>query len=919
MLSSIIAAVALSQGSAPPAQEVIASYPIMGKEVAALVPTKVRQRFGVDRVEAGGITYRLRNGNLVGTSRGSWADLKSQYASVVASASSATPYRVKVVVFRGSDILDTGADGVVRLRRTEVGDDEIKQAVDQVALFFAEAEIAAAGKIKVVPEVSVEEETMRFPTPGEAFASEFITRYFSPRVNGGGFDAEDKVYRGPYQAILFLHPGLTDRVTTGEVHGMAVTGLPFYSFYDAAEPQVLGNALFAEWERQLGRSLAKLGYTVPEGFAPAASWGELPAVSTLAATLPAEAWPLLATSDPAPVALPVATAGKSWAEVRSNSWANLPLLKAGDLGITASDGDSVKIGETEFRPESEGFFSAKRGSSNVVLVSPQYADLVGSNAAFKPLGILSVGSHTFVVFDGPEANGPEAQVLRLEPRRENQTVSIAMNTFEPEAAEKLEVAGYYRSKSATDLDRGSVGHIAETGRVRNGWVRLVGSDGGVAFDAAKTPYLHFAAKVMIPDPIVIRVEPADNSWPGARFELFGTVATPSDARKPNLKGQSLDVKTSTDWQNIVIDLRGGATGTSLPVAGIYIEPASGAHYWEHERTRYMNLFIDDLEVSANAGAGATPFAQTAAVTPDAKSADPEARALFAAKLQDASSAEDKAAVVALMADDNSLVRANAAAAFTRVKYPEAVAALADQARSFTARHADIGMKALAFQDTEAAWATISQCLNGPFDHNKEFAARLVATKPDRRTAGLISTLITSRSWQTRKSAAESIGSIDGQEAAIVLLTFLHEINPAVRLAATERANPNQNLASQRMEWSAVNDESDAVRAASYIKLTQSTVKGKAEEGYKGVRDDSRIVRLIILEHIRTHPNEAARTALRLAVSDTSPSVRAAALRAFATHPGEVKAEEVQNTFSDTDPRVRAALAELAAAKGVRIG
>ncbi len=146
------------------------------------------------------------------------------------------------------------------------------------------------------------------------------------------------------------------------------------------------------------------------------------------------------------------------------------------------------------------------------------------------------------------------------------------------------------------------------------------------------------------------------------------------------------------------------------------------------------------------------------------------------------------------------------------------------------------------------------------------------------------------------------------------MAFLQEVDPAVRLAATQAADSSQEYVCNKLLYSAVNDPSDAVRAWSNFKLTQSPIPNFKREGYKGVRDDGRFARMILLEQLAAHPSDEHRNALRLAVADTDPEVRALALKAFASIPGGVAADEVSNTFEDHDPGVQYALVELALGK-----
>ncbi|HRI45220.1 MAG TPA: HEAT repeat domain-containing protein, partial [Fimbriimonadaceae bacterium] len=290
-------------------------------------------------------------------------------------------------------------------------------------------------------------------------------------------------------------------------------------------------------------------------------------------------------------------------------------------------------------------------------------------------------------------------------------------------------------------------------------------------------------------------------------------------------------------------------------------------------------------------------------------------AMQAAKATEA----DKAILLELIKDQQELVRLNAAAALTAIQLPEAVPALIDQARSANPMIAELALEALAFQGTNEAWgAILTICVKGPFDHNRQFAARLLGTKGEMISAGSISTLMTCRSPRAREEAARALGKIPDKDAGIILMALLMEVDPNVRLAVIEGANVQLELVNRRLLWSAVNDPSELVRAASYRRLIESPIADYRSEALKGVRDESPWIRLALLDAMRAKPDAAYRQSQRLAVTDSRAAVRAAALQAFAAMPGQVESAEIENVFVDKDPRVQMALVQLARAKSIRL-
>ena len=43
---------------------------------------------------------------------------------------------------------------------------------------------------------------------GDSYKASYLLPYLEPRINGGGYEPDDKVFRGPYQNIIALDPAL---------------------------------------------------------------------------------------------------------------------------------------------------------------------------------------------------------------------------------------------------------------------------------------------------------------------------------------------------------------------------------------------------------------------------------------------------------------------------------------------------------------------------------------------------------------------------------------------------------------------------------------------------------------------------------------------------------------------------------------
>jgi len=108
-----------------------------------------------------------------------------------------------------------------------------------------------------------------------------------------------------------------------------------------------------------------------------------------------------------------------------------------------------------------------------------------------------------------------------------------------------------------------------------------------------------------------------------------------------------------------------------------------------------------------------------------------------------------------------------------------------------------------------------------------------------------------------------------------------------------------------------------VRAASAIALLRSNQRNMLAEGLKALKDESVVVRLLVLDAIRQKPSPAAQAAVAAALGDSHPEVRALAVRAYAAIPG-ARQEVLTPLLSDPDPRVQLALLDLASANQLQI-
>ena len=447
-----------------------------------------------------------------------------------------------------------------------------------------------------------------------------------------------------------------------------------------------------------------------------------------------------------------------------------------------------------------------------------------------------------------------------------------------------------------DPDRGSVLRYSERGLFRSG--ALVSPAAHISITEAK--YLSFWVRSNSHEPLAINL--------GETHVAIGRNA-PTLLRSEGVVETSF--KPDGTWQRIVVDL----SKTNLKeISQIEIGPTESDIFAERQQMGPIVYDFDKFELLKTLDPGVTET-QATPITPDFDSREPQARILALQGYAKNPTPEAKPQAFKLLSDLDDNVRLNAVMMIGRLKDLEAEQGLTSAAVSLDSRIDEAALNALATLGTDSAWMTIRHALlAGTTDLSRITAARILGAKKDPSLAGPISVLMAQRSWQVRKAAAEAISQIPGKEASIILMTFLNDLDPSVRLAVTKGADVSEEYVCNKLLYSQVNDVSDAVRAWSSLRLINSPIASFKAEGYKGVRDDSRGVRIEILQELAKNPSEAHRQALRIAVADSDPGVRAAALDAFAKMPGDISNDEIANTLHDKHPWVQKALVELALAK-----
>ncbi len=372
------------QQAAAPAP--LGSFKLGDAVVAAKIPANAPEPLSQE--DSGGWTYAdyPNNGGEIRRQlgKGGGDEIAKLYA-----AKAATPvaeWRTKIVLFDDVDVMGAGADGVLRSRRSGYFGPDLHGAEGAIALFGSMVEAYSGGKLKFVPDFQIESESMRFDLPAESpFSEAFVQSSFGPRVNGGTYQAEDNVYRGPYNSIFFLHFGLTAASVQTEVNGMPVTGLSYYFSYDRERPELLAYRLFNAWIGQVLFNANRHGYHFGTMALQEPKQGE----TTVRLRLPQglvtdEMWPIIAnlrdTNDYAAHAPktdfgagPSTFTPVPWSKVAANPWSQIPEIDMERLKTESGNmpGDALKKINADIP------FCTIGGSGKLLaLCEPEFADFL---------------------------------------------------------------------------------------------------------------------------------------------------------------------------------------------------------------------------------------------------------------------------------------------------------------------------------------------------------------------------------------------------------------------------------------------------------------------------------------------------------------------------------------------------------------
>ena len=391
--------------------------------------------------------------------------------------------------------------------------------------------------------------------------------------------------------------------------------------------------------------------------------------------------------------------------------------------------------------------------------------------------------------------------------------------------------------------------------------------------------------------------------------LVGTVAQASGAQFPSPHLAQLSSQTGTPT-NVEIPL----DGLELPGDGPYrarIVSEPNSDLFQRASLPLMRLRLWPVDWSAEAGEGTVAKPEPPMWTPNATSENWYERCLAAV------AATDAATLLPLLGDPNENVVLNAVRTLARLDAPEGEARLGDLSLSSDVVTAEYALRALAKMNKPSSWLLVRKALDGsPYDRSRAVAAELLGSTKNSIYAGPIM-LLSALGWRSRLAATEALGHLEGDVAPTVHMAMFIDPDPWVRVRTAQVADAKPSLVRQRLRFYAVNDPSDAVRAACCVRMIQSGDAELAQDGYKGLRDDSKGTRLAIVEALDQNPHAEHLRWLLLAAGDAVVEVRITALKALEDEVYRPEPADLARLLTERNGRVQEHVLDLIAKKGAR--
>ena len=219
---------------------------------------------------------------------GDWSQVTAKLAELGPVAKDAPQWKTKIFLVTQSDSATKTGDGVFRQKRHRLNQKQIDDLLRALARVPGYARAATNGALNVSLDVVIDSEPVIYEAQENAIRGmgsvsatstnpndRWLADYIMARTNRGAFVAEDKVFVGPYQTVIFFGPNLLEECLSKELDGYGIE-------------ERVASAI----AREAVQSWIKLGvYSRPIGGAQGGYYPHLPS------TFPATIWQALQTNE----------------------------------------------------------------------------------------------------------------------------------------------------------------------------------------------------------------------------------------------------------------------------------------------------------------------------------------------------------------------------------------------------------------------------------------------------------------------------------------------------------------------------------------------------------------------------------------------------------------------------------------------
>jgi HEAT repeat protein len=177
---------------------------------------------------------------------GDWTEIQAAVGAT--SGAVATEWPVRFFVLKRVDQVKKLDDGTLYEEQSALETVDVDRINRAIALLQATVSAETGGTLKLVPQITVDSEPLLL---GARTLDRAISDYVFPRVNGGKYTAEDKVYRGPYESVFVLHPVPALDSPESLVNGTPTTPISVYGFPGYEAEGELALHLLRRWTETL--------------------------------------------------------------------------------------------------------------------------------------------------------------------------------------------------------------------------------------------------------------------------------------------------------------------------------------------------------------------------------------------------------------------------------------------------------------------------------------------------------------------------------------------------------------------------------------------------------------------------------------------------------------------------------------------